>query len=397
MENGNMKRLSLEIKSPRRGSGQRTPSPRSKVESRITPRESFANKGDIVYIKPFVDSMEYEKRKYNTVPGLKERRSQLMDRVYVIDGKLRNMQELRGLLKKISGTMRDFSKRIFKLERNQQGVPYVGAVKGLVKKMNDEIECETMKRDLGKMNADDVPFVIEVNLQFRNVRQICENIIVHHIHYNVTYLEDFHLVCGKIRGIMKTLIALYYNDKIGDDLLDDTNDDITDEDDQDQSSNGPDIYEEEIQNGSVEACIQSDLSRSIFLHDEFDFKPPKQKDEEAKNGAIIQEIVQMRKTLSQSNEELGQIDRLSLGNPKIQSLCDRFAAVGDILCQAEKIVNKFVAMEVPCSLKIQATINKMRFLTTTKRPSERHVERMKLLLGECDGRIMIVGKYLAIQ
>ena len=80
-------------------------------------------------------------------------------------------------------------------------------------KMNEEFNTGEVRLEIARMRKQQVPFLGDLLTQFDNFHKLCESILVTHVNYHVTYLEDFHLVSGKIRGMMKTIITLMYDDE----------------------------------------------------------------------------------------------------------------------------------------------------------------------------------------
>ena len=98
--------------------------------------------------------------------------------------------------------------------------------------------------------------------------------------------------------------------------------------------------------------------------------------------------------LSHSNERLANIARLSLGNPKSQSLNDTFVVVSGILKKADPLVEKLTTLNIPCVSVFANSMDKAAEIADVSKPCERQVEKLKRALGECDGLLFIAGKYI---
>ena len=138
---------------------------------------------------------------YWTIKLLREDRQDLLKKLAALDERVESMLRMKGIYQRFCLAMQNFSTAIFKLDRNNQGVPYVNNVKNLVSKMHEEFNTEEVRLEIEKMKQQQVPFLDDLLGQFENFQKLCESIIVTHIHYHVTFLEDFHLVAGKIRGM----------------------------------------------------------------------------------------------------------------------------------------------------------------------------------------------------
>jgi len=109
------------------------------------------------------------------------------------------------------------------------------------------------------------------------------------------------------------------------------------------------------------------------------------------------ELHQLRMVFSNINDELSHIQRLSLGNPRMQSMKEAFRAINDVLEDAGPLLQIYLDSEVPCINKIELLLSKIKKVANVWRPSEKHIEQIKMLLGECDGRVLIVAKYLSAK
>ena len=129
-------------------------------------------------------------------------------------------------------------------------------------------------------------------------------------------------------------------------------------------------------------------------------RKPKKKTNNSKSSAkkhganTAKELHQLRMVFSNINDELSRIQRLSLGNPRMQSMKESFKTVNDVLEDAKPLLEIYHDSEVPCITKIELLLSKIKKVANVWRPSEKHIEQIKMLLGECDGRVLIVAKYL---
>ncbi|XP_066928197.1 uncharacterized protein [Clytia hemisphaerica] len=343
---------------------------------------------------------------YRTIKVLREDRKDLLKKLAALDERVESMLRMKGIYQRFCMAMQNFSTAIFKLDRNNQGVPYVNNVKHLVSKMHEEFNTEEVKSEIEKMKEQQVPFLDDLLGQFGNFQKLCESIIVTHIHYHVTFLEDFHLVAGKIRGMMKTIITLMYDDEST--SKDDDDNIIKDQDIQEAAINDEDANEEETKEESnnnksnnnelVSGNNKNTLVISNGQHlpsvtntDEQEEKPPQDP------SSTPQELHQLRKVFSNINDLLSRIQRLSLGNPRIQSMKDASLSIAEVLIDAGPLVKHWQTQNIPCIDSIENFITKMLKVATIRRPSEKHIEQMKMLLGVWDGRVLIVAKYMAIQ
>lgn len=195
---------------------------RSTSSASSTPRSSMGGEDDsplnsarmnLVSLKIEGDeTVKGDHEIYRNVPQLRDERQELLRKIAVLDGRVEGMFRMKGIYQRFCSAMQNFSAAIFKLDRNNQGVPYVTNVKNLVLKMYEEFNSTEVKSEIARMQIQQVPFLEDLMTQFANFHQLCESILVTHINYHVTFLEDFHLVAGKIRGIMKTIITLMYDD-----------------------------------------------------------------------------------------------------------------------------------------------------------------------------------------
>ena len=76
---------------------------------------------------------------------------------------------------------------------------------------------------------------------------------------------------------------------------------------------------------------------------------------------------------------------------------ETFTAVGEVLADVEPLIKHYQNLKVPCIDRIDHFVGKMKKVANIKRPSEKHIEQLKMLLGDCDGRVLIVAKFLSIQ
>ena len=162
---------------------------------------------------PGDEKLQGEIHAYRSIKLLRYDRMELLRTVSLIDLQVENMLRMKGIYQKFCAAMQNFSTAIFKLDRNNQGVPYVVNVKNLVMKMNEEFNTDEVRLEIAHMRQQQVPFLGDLLTQFDNFQKLCESILVTHVNYHVTYLEDFHLVSGKIRGMMKTISNLMYEDE----------------------------------------------------------------------------------------------------------------------------------------------------------------------------------------
>jgi len=158
------------------------------------------------------ETVKGDREIYRNVPQLRDERRELLRKIAILDSRVEGMLRMKGIYQRFCSAMQNFSAAIFRLDRNNQGVPYVINVKNLVLKMYEEFNSAEVKSEIARMQIQQVPFLEDLRAQFSNFHQLCESILVTHINYHVTFLEDFHLVAGKIRGIMKTIITLMYDD-----------------------------------------------------------------------------------------------------------------------------------------------------------------------------------------
>ena len=114
------------------------------------------------------------------------------------------------------------------------------------------------------------------------------------------------------------------------------------------------------------------------------------------NKQIVEELKKLRVVFSNLNERLGEIQRLSLGNPRKQSLCDTFATIDDALNDAKGLFPYYEENKVPCIENIKGIVTRMKKVACLKRPLEKNVEQLKMLLGDCDGRVLIIAKCLSM-
>ena len=161
---------------------------------------------------PQFNGSETRRTKYESVKELKEAQDKLVRHMKQIDDKLVTMKEHKVILAYLSSQMKESSRVAFELKRNNQGVPFVNAVKELIKRIHEAFNNNTNKKRTHQITIDDVPFIADVNATFKTFGQVCERIILTTVNYNVTYLEDFHLMTGKIHGMIESIIALYYKD-----------------------------------------------------------------------------------------------------------------------------------------------------------------------------------------
>lgn len=206
-ESTQVKRKTSTSSSPRKNSSIRTPR-----SARGAPRKESIQKTECVFVETESHAEETVKH-YDSVPTLKIRREELIQQLNAVDYKIENMSNMKNTLLKFCVTMEEFSNSIFKLSRNNQGVPYVANVKSLIESLYQQFNNTPIQSDIARMNEEDIPFVRDLNVQFRNLSKVCESIIVTQINYHVTFLEDLHMVCGRLRGMMKTLIIMFYNEE----------------------------------------------------------------------------------------------------------------------------------------------------------------------------------------
>ena len=76
---------------------------------------------------------------------------------------------------------------------------------------------------------------------------------------------------------------------------------------------------------------------------------------------------------------------------------ETFVAVGEVLADVDPLMQHYQNLKVPCIDRIDYFVGKMKKIANMKRPSEKHIEQLKMLLGDCDGRVLIVAKFLSIQ
>ena len=115
------------------------------------------------------------------------------------------------------------------------------------------------------------------------------------------------------------------------------------------------------------------------------------------SSGTSQELHQVRMIFSNVNDLLSKIHRLSLGNPRIQSMKETFVAVEEVLEDVDPLMQHYRNLKIPCIDCIGYFIGKMKKIANMKRPSEKHIEQLKMLLGDCDGRVLIVAKFLSVQ
>lgn len=196
-----------------------TPSPRAKntacsprKDSARTPRKESARRAsEVLFSHP--EDITGAAEKYDSIPALRIQRRELLDQLMKVDFEIESMFRMKASLQKLCTVMEEFSASIFQLNRNNQGVPYVANVKALMENMFKDFNSSLVQGDIIMMNHENIPFVRDLNVQFGNIHKLCETIIVTHTSYHVTYLEDFHMVAGKIRGMLKTIMVMFYDDE----------------------------------------------------------------------------------------------------------------------------------------------------------------------------------------
>lgn len=313
---------------------------------------------------------------YRSINDLKAARYNINKCMERINDQLNNMKEHKTILSFISSQMKESSHAALELKRNNQGVPFVNAVKELVKRVHEKFNNDINKKRFTKITADDVPFVVHINEIIKIFGKICQRISLTTVNYNVTFLEDFHLMAGKLHAMIEFVLILYYQDATDDQCSYEKTEEPV------PTENG---FNDDA--SAIFDLLYCSVLNLVSTQNLTDFNHAK------RNSLKLLE--KLGKVLSRSNESLGNIARLSLGNPKNQSLFDSFASVTIILKESDDILKELTELKTPCVSMLRDNILKATQISEITKPGERQVEELKFALGVCDGSLSILAKHIS--
>merc|ERR1719494_1115162 len=144
----------------------------------------------------------------------KNLQADLQNQLACLDQTMKTLQQQRDDIKYINDLVKKWAQSFDKVERNNQGVPYIRNIKEICGRMREMLFDVHGDLDIKvqRLSRGDVPCFMQVYEALDLVKKQTGKIVGDESSYKATYVEELRQILGRIIGITNTIMKLYFEE-----------------------------------------------------------------------------------------------------------------------------------------------------------------------------------------